>query len=107
MCVCVFTKGVKKESRVEHERCGGPADQQEAWDNDQHSLYIQTMLYMPHIRRLKLGIFAGFNARNIESCNRPTIGIGRIGTAYEWVLARGTHTQFCQVSPKKVYTSLD
>ena len=43
------------------------------------------MLYIPHIRRLKLGIFAGFNARNVESCNRPTIGIG---AAYEWVLAK-------------------
>ena len=42
----------------------------------------------------------------LKSCNRPTIGIGRIGAAYEWVLGKrpgGTHTLFCQVSPKKVH----
>ena len=53
-----------------------------------------------------LGLFAEVNACNVERCNRPTIGIGRIGAAYEWVLGKrpgGTHTLFCQVSPKKVH----
>ena len=53
-----------------------------------------------------LGLFAEVNACNVERCNRPTIGIGRIGAAYEWVLGKrpGEPTHCFAKSLQKKYT---
>lgn len=43
VCVCYvccrLTKGIEEQARVEHERGGGPAHQQETRYDDHHTLY--------------------------------------------------------------------